>query len=83
MKIKFELNESKIEGIKYYGKLNLTSEDDTITIDVTVRQNSETEELFVCYPSKKSSKDNQYYNTVFLSEKLYNKVNKELNKKFD
>lgn len=81
MKIKFDLNESKIEGIKYYGKLILSSDDDDITIDITVRQGEDS--LFVCYPSKKSSKDGNYYNTIFMSEKLYKKINKELNKKFD
>jgi DNA-binding cell septation regulator SpoVG len=81
MKIKFDLNESKIEGIKYYGKLILSADDDKITIDITVRKGED--ELFVCYPSKKSSKDDKYYNTVFMSEDLYKKINKELNKKFD
>ena len=81
MKIKFELNESKIEGIKYYGKLILVADEDEITIDITVRKGEE--DLFVCYPSKKSTKDDKYYNTVFMSEKLYKRINKELNKKFD
>lgn len=81
MKIKFDLSESKIEGIKYYGKLILSADDDKITIDITVRKNED--DLFVCYPSKKSSKDDKYYNTVFMSEDLYKKINKELNKKFD
>lgn len=81
MKIKFDLNESKIEGIKYYGKLILSADDDKITIDITVRKGED--ELYVCYPSKKSSKDDKYYNTVFMSEDLYKKINKELNKKFD
>lgn len=81
MKIKFDLAESKIEGIKYYGKLILSADDDKITIDITVRKGED--ELFVCYPSKKSSKDDKYYNTVFMSEDLYKKINKELNKKFD
>ena len=60
MKIKFDLNESKIDGIKYYGKLILTAGDDEITIDITVRKGDD--ELYVCYPSKKSTKDNKYYN---------------------
>ena len=81
MKIKFDLNESKIEGIKYYGKLILSADDDKITIDITVRKGED--DLFVCYPSKKSTKDDKYYNTVFMSEDLYKKINKELNKKFD
>lgn len=81
MKIKFDLNESKIDGIKYYGKLILSSEEDEINIDITVRKGDD--ELYVCYPSKKSSKDDKYYNTVFISDKLYKKINKELNKKFD
>lgn len=81
MKIKFELNESKVEGIKYYGKLVLSCDDDEITIDITVRKGED--ELYVCYPSKKSTKDDKYYNTVFMSEKLYKRINKELNKKFD
>lgn len=81
MKIKFDLSESKIEGIKYYGKLILSADEDKITIDITVRKNED--DLFVCYPSKKSSKDDKYYNTVFMSEDLYKKINKELNKKFD
>lgn len=81
MKIKFDLNESKIEGIRYYGKLILSADDDKITIDITVRKGED--ELYVCYPSKKSSKDDKYYNTVFMSEDLYKKINKELNKKFD
>lgn len=80
MKVKFELEKSKIEGIEYYGKLILGDED-TITVDITVRKNDG--ELFVCYPSKKSSKDEKYYNTVFLSEELYKKVNKTLNKKYN
>ena len=81
MKIKFDLNESKIEGIKYYGKLILSADDDKITVDITVRKGDD--ELYVCYPSKKSSKDDKYYNTIFMSEDLYKKINKELNKKFD
>lgn len=81
MKIKFDLTESKIEGIKYYGKLILSADDDKITIDITVRKGED--DLFVCYPSKKSTKDDKYYNTVFMSEDLYKKINKELNKKFD
>ena len=81
MKIKFDLNESKIDGIKYYGKLILIAGDDEITIDITVRKGDD--ELYVCYPSKKSTKDNKYYNTVFMSEDLYKNINKTLNKKFD
>lgn len=81
MKIKFDLYESKIEGIKYYGKLILVAGDDEITIDITVRQGDD--ELYVCYPSKKSTKDNKYYNTVFMSDELYKNINKTLNKKFD
>lgn len=82
MEIKFELFKSKIDGVEYYGKLILESDEDNITVDITVRRNSE-DELFVCYPSKKSSKDDKYYNTVFISEKLYKKINKELNKKYN
>lgn len=81
MKIKFELEKSKIEDIKYYGKLILTADEDEIKIDITVRENNE--ELFVCYPSRKSTKDNKYYATTFLSDNLYKRVNKELNKKFN
>lgn len=83
MKIKFELSESKLEGIKYYGKLILSADEDEISIDISVRENKEDKELFVCYPSKKSNKDNKYYATTFLSEKLYKKVNKKLNKEFE
>lgn len=79
MKIKFELEKSKIDGIKYYGKLILSVEEDEIKIDVTVRKVSD---LFVCYPSKKG-KDGNYYAVTFLSEDLYKRVNKELNKKFN
>lgn len=81
MKIKFELEKSKIEGIEYYGELILSSEEDSIKIDITVRKNND--ELFVCYPSKKSTKDNKYYATTFLSDDLYKKVNKALNKKYN
>lgn len=80
MEILFELEKSKIEGIKYYGKLILSAEGNEIKIDVTVRENEE--ELYVCYPSKKSTKDGKYYNTVFLDNKLYEKVNKKLNREF-
>ena len=83
MDIKFELQESKIDGIKYYGKLVLSDEEkiDEIRVDITVRENNG--ELFVCYPSKKSTKDNNYYNTIFLTEELYKKVNRILNKKYN
>ena len=83
MKIKFELSESKIEGIKYYGKLILTADEDEISIDITVRENKEDKDLFVCLPSRKSNKDNKYYNDVFFSEDLYKKINKKLNKDFN
>lgn len=81
MKIKFELEKSKIDGIEYYGKLILSHEEDEIKIDVTVRKGKE-DDLFVCYPSKKG-KDGNYYADTFLSEDLYKRVNKELNKKFN
>lgn len=80
MEIKFELEQSKIDGIEYYGKLVLGDEEE-IKIDITVRKNND--ELFVCYPSKKSTKDNKYYNTVFLTDSLYKEVNKKLNKKYN
>lgn len=80
MEIKFELEKSKIDGIEYYGKLVLGDEEE-IKIDITVRKNND--ELFVCYPSKKSTKDDKYYNTVFLADSLYKEVNKKLNKKYN
>ena len=56
MEFKFDLSESKIEGIKYYGKLIFgDDEDESITVDITVRENEG--ELYVCYPSKYSNKD--------------------------
>lgn len=82
MEIEFDLTESKVEGIKYYGKLILGEDEETVSIDITVRE-GENKDLFVCYPSKKSSKDDKYYSTVFLGTKLYEKVNKKLNKQFN
>ena len=81
MKIKFELEKSKIDGIEYYGKLILKADEDEIKIDITVRKGEE--DLFVCCPSKKSTKDDKYYAVTYLSDDLYKKVNKELNKKFN
>ena len=82
MKIKFELEKSKFDGIEYYGKLILKADEDEIKIDITVRKGEE-EDLFVCYPSKKSTKDDKYYAVTDLSDDLYKKVNKELNKKYN
>ena len=81
MKIKFELEKSKIDGIEYYGKLILKADEDEIKIDITVRKGEE--DLFVCYPSKKSTKDDKHYAVTYLSDELYKKVNKELNKKYN
>lgn len=82
MEFKFDLSESKIEGIKYYGKLIFgDDEDESITVDITVRENEG--ELYVCYPSKYSNKDDKYYATVYLGKDLYEKVNKKLNKQFN
>lgn len=80
MKIKFDLHESVIDGIQYYGKLILGDSEESVSIEITVRENKG--DLFVCYPSKYSEKDKRYYNTVYLTDDLYEKVNKQLNKKF-
>ena len=79
MEIKFELEKSKVEGIEYYGKVIFGEDDETISVNITVRKGED--DLFVCYPSRKG-KDDKYYAEVFLGSKLYEKVNKKLNKQF-
>lgn len=82
MDFKFELKESKIDGIEYFGNLILEDAErgiDNVKINITVRKGEK--ELFICLPSRKD-KDDQYYNTVFLSNDLYNRINKRLNKQY-
>ena len=80
MDFEFELSESKVEGIKYYGKLIFGEDDETVSVNITVRKGEE--DLYVCLPSRKG-KDDKYYAEVFLGSKLYEKVNKKLNKQFN
>jgi DNA-binding cell septation regulator SpoVG len=82
MDFKFELKESKIEGIEYFGNLILEDAErgiDNVKINITVRKGENG--LFICLPSRKD-KDDQYYNIVFLSNDLYNRINKRLNKEY-
>lgn len=79
MEIKLDLKESKFDGVKFFGKLILGEDDETFSVNITVRENDG--ELFVCYPSKKN-KDGEFFNEVFASEKLYKKINKVLNKNY-
>ena len=82
MDFKFELQESKIDGIEYFGNLILEDAErgiDNVKINITVRKGEK--ELFICLPSRKD-KDGKYYNTVFLSNDLYNRINKRLNKNY-
>ena len=82
MDFKFDLKKSKIEGIEYFGNLILEDAErgiDNVKINITVRKGEK--ELFICPPSRKD-KDDQYYNIVFLSNDLYNRINKRLNKEY-
>ena len=82
MDFKFDLKKSKIEGIEYFGNLILEDAErgiDNVKINITVRKGEK--ELFICLPSRKGE-DGQYYNIVFLSNDLYNRINKRLNKQY-
>lgn len=82
MDFKFELEKSKIDGIEYFGNLVLEDVErgiDNVKINISVRK-GETG-LFVCLPSRKGT-DEKYYNIVFLSNDLYNRINKRLNKEY-
>lgn len=81
MEIEFELNKSEFEGVEYYGSVTLSSGMDDIKIKCTVRKGDKG--LFICLPSKKSTKDDKFYSDVFMSEDLYKEVNDKLNKKFN
>ena len=77
MDFEFELVDSKVEGIEKYGKIIFGEDEETVSVNITVRKGEE--DYFVCLPSRKG-KDDKYYAEVFLGSKLYEKVNKKINK---